>query len=449
MMQEKIYTCFSQVEQVNEIRTGTMRHFHVFPHSAEEVQKLMQFANQNHIPVVPKGAGTGLVGATDLLEESILLDMCRMNRVIEWDSETFTVTVEPGVLLKDLQQYVSDKGYMYPPDPGDKTATIGGNISTNAGGMRAVKYGVTRDYVMGLEVVTASGELLTLGSKCRKDSSGLDLKDLVIGSEGTLAVITKAILKVIAQPKESFSVIIPFPDLATGIDTVLKIIQENAEPTSIEFMERDIVSEAEAFLQLSFPVHAGDAFILLTFDGAKMEELKQRAQSVEAVCRAHGALDFVYLTNKEVLQTIWTIRGALVTALEANSELIPIDIVVPINQTAQLIQYTKVLEEKYGVRVRSFGHAGDGNVHSCVMRDDLSDAEWAAKSKAVLHDLYEKSHLLGGLPSGEHGIGIDKQPYFLQVTSPLKLAYMQKIKEVFDPNQILNPGKVYQIFAKR
>lgn len=448
MLQTEIYTCFSTHEQVSEILVEGIRHFHVRPKTAKEVQALMQLANQYQFPVVPKGAGTGLVGATKLIAESILLDLSELNQILEWDESTFTVTVEPGVLLKDLQQYVEAKGRMYPPDPGDKTATIGGNISTNAGGMRAVKYGVTRDYVMGLEVVTASGKLLMLGSKCRKDSSGLDLKDLIIGSEGTLAVITKAILKVIPQPKESFSVIIPFPNLDTGIDTVLKIIQENADPTSIEFMERDIVSEAEQFLELSFPVQVGNAFILLTFDGSNVEQLKQRAKSVEAICYENGALDFVYLTDKDVLSKIWTIRGALVTALEATSELIPIDIVVPIDKTAQLIQYTKVLEGKYGVRIRSFGHAGDGNVHSCVMRDKLDASEWKKRSKAVLEDLYKKSHWLGGLPSGEHGIGVDKQPYFLQVTDPLKLAYMQKIKEVFDPNQILNRGKVYDFTTK-
>lgn len=450
MLLNEILLCVSSPEQVETISDGVRErnHIHVYVKTTEEVEKIVKLANQKDVPVVAKGAGTGLVGATELLEESILLDLSQMNQILAWDSSTFTLTVEPGVLLKDLQQFVDEKGYMYPPDPGDKTATIGGNISTNAGGMRAVKYGVTRDYIMGLEVVTAKGDILTLGSKCRKDSSGLDLKDLIIGSEGTLAIITKAILKVIPKPTATFSVLVPFPNLKAGISTVLKIIQQNAEPTSIEFMERDIIQEAEQFLQLDFPVQLGEAFILLTFDGAEVSELEKRAKLIEKVCRDNGALDYVFLTDPKIIHKIWTIRGALVTALEANSELIPIDIVVPIDQTDNLIQYTKALEERFGLRIRSFGHAGDGNVHSCVLRDQLADAVWEEKSKQVLQALYQKSYELGGLPSGEHGIGVDKQPYFLQVTDPLKLVYMQNIKAVFDPNQILNRGKVYQTLKK-
>ena len=445
MLFEQIRNCVSAKTQITTFYDENTQSNHtvVFVQNTKEVQQVIQFANKERIPVVARGAQTGLVGATKLLQESIVLDFMQMNRILEWDIETFTLTVEPGVLLQDLQQYVEEKGYMYPPDPGDKTASIGGNISTNAGGMRAVKYGVTRDYVMGLEVVTGAGEILTLGGKCRKNSSGLDMKNLIIGSEGTLAVITQAVLKIIPKPIASFSVLVPFPDLKTGISTVLKIIQTNVKPTSIEFMERDIIQEAEQFLETKFPVQIGEAFILLTFDGSEISELKREAAQIEMVCHEHGALDYVYLTDPQVIQNVWTVRGALVTALEAHCELIPIDIVVPIHQTAELIQYTKILEKKFGVRIRSFGHAGDGNVHSCILRDALDDETWAKKSQTVLQALYEKSHALGGLPSGEHGIGIDKKPYFLAVTEPLQLAYMQKIKAVFDPNQILNPGKVY------
>ena len=243
----------------------------VLVENTQEIIDVIKFANENLIPITPRGAGTGLTGATIPTKKGIILDVSKMNKILELDDETLNITVEPGVLLKDIQAYVEKKGLFYPPDPGEKISTIGGNISTNAGGMRAVKYGVTRDYVRELEIVSGNGELITVGSKTIKNSSGLDIKDLIIGSEGTLAVITKATLKLIPKPKNTVNILVSFDTLEDGVNSVSKIIKSNANPTAIEFMERNIVENSERFLNLKLPSNLGYAYLILSFDGEEAE----------------------------------------------------------------------------------------------------------------------------------------------------------------------------------
>lgn len=415
----------------------------VFPINNEEVSLIMKFSYENNISVTPRGAGTGLVGATIPTNGGIVLDLSLMNKILELDKENLTITVEPGILLKDLQEYVEKRELFYPPDPGEKGASIGGNISTNAGGMRAVKYGVTRNYVMALELVLANGSIMKVGEKVIKDSSGLDLKDLIIGSEGTLAIITKATLKLIPKPKKSVSILIPFNSLEKAIDSVIKIINKNSKPTAIEFIERDVIENAENYLQLKFPDNKGQAYLLLTFDGDEDSEVISNYNKAKEVCLNNGAIDFIILNKIEAIDRTWKIRGALVTAVEAVSEQEPIDIVVPINKTAEFINYTKEVQAKYGIKITSFGHAGDGNVHLCVIKGNRGEEEWNKKSVLLLGNLYEKSKELGGLPSGEHGIGLNKRPYFLKVTDKVNVDYMKKIKSVFDDKNILNSNKAY------
>ena len=260
---------------------GTARAL-VFPISTEEVAAVMKLAWEERVPVTPRGAGTNLVGSTVPQGDGIILDLSRMNRILEVDGETFTATVEPGVVLQDFQAHVESLGLFYPPDPGEKTATIGGNISTNAGGMRAVKYGVTRDYVRGLELVLADGRVITVGSKNVKDASGLALKQLFIGAEGTLGVITKCILKLIPKPETSLSVLVPYGGLRSGIASVIEIIKANANPTAIEFIERSVVELGERFTGVTFPCPQAKAYILLTFDGPR-ELVASSVERVKAV----------------------------------------------------------------------------------------------------------------------------------------------------------------------
>ena len=416
----------------------------VFAKSTEEVSKLLQYAHANRIPVTPRGAGTNLVGSTVPVDGGIILELSQMNRILELDTETMTITVEPGLLLQDLQAYVEEHNLFYPPDPGEKASSIGGNISTNAGGMRAVKYGVTRDYVRGLEVVTADGTVLTVGGKNVKDASGLSLKHLYIGSEGTLAVITKCILKVIPKPETSLSILVPYPDLTTGIGSVLNILRADANPTAVEFMERNVVRVGEDFSGVRYPCPEAGSYILLTFDGRE-GEVAASAERIQALALSSGALDYIFLTDPQQAADIWKVRGALVKAVEAVSEQEPVDIVVPINRTAEFIGYINQLEQSSGMRMVSFGHAGDGNVHLCVVRGHRDEATWQKELHANMDKAYHKAYELGGIASGEHGIGISKRRYFLRETHWENLRAMNQIKDALDPLHILNDKKSYLV----
>ena len=416
----------------------------VFAKSTEEVSKLLQYAHANRIPVTPRGAGTNLVGSTVPVDGGIILDLSQMNRILELDTETMTITVEPGLLLQDLQAYVEEHNLFYPPDPGEKASSIGGNISTNAGGMRAVKYGVTRDYVRGLEVVTADGTVLTVGGKNVKDASGLSLKHLYIGSEGTLAVITKCILKVIPKPETSLSILVPYPDLTTGIGSVLNILRADANPTAVEFMERNVVRLGEDFSGVRYPCPEAGSYILLTFDGRE-GEVAASAERIQALALSSGALDYILLTDPQQAADIWKVRGALVKAVEAVSEQEPVDIVVPINRTAEFIGYINQLEQSSGMRMVSFGHAGDGNVHLCVVRGDRDEETWQKELHENMDKAYHKAYELGGIASGEHGIGISKRRYFLRETHWENLRAMNQIKDALDPLHILNDKKSYLV----
>ena len=412
-----------------------------FPLSTEEVSALLRYAHEHRVPVTPRGAGTNLVGSTVPLEGGIILDLSRMDRVLELDEDTMTVTVEPGMLLQDLQAYVEARGLFYPPDPGEKASSIGGNISTNAGGMRAVKYGVTRDYVRGLEVVLADGTVMQVGGKQVKDASGLSLKHLLIGSEGTLAVITKCLLRLVPKPEASLSVLVPYADLKTGIQSVLTILRANANPTAVEFMERKVVALGERFCGVSYPRPDAGSYILLTFDG-RSEEVTANAARVRSLALQNGALDFIELSDARQCADIWRVRGALVKAVEAVSEQEPVDIVVPISRTADFIRFINDLEAQSGMQMVSFGHAGDGNLHIYVCQDGVADEQWHETVEKVMERLYSEARLLSGEVSGEHGIGHAKRAFLEESLGCEQVELMRGIKKVFDPNGILNPGKV-------
>lgn len=409
----------------------------VFATSTEEVSALLKYADANKISVTPRGAGTNLVGSTVPQNGGIIIDFSKMNKILEFDADTFTATVESGILLKDFQAFVESKGFFYPPDPGEKSASVGGNIATNAGGMRAVKYGVTRDYVRGLEVVLADGSVTWVGSKNVKDASGLSLKNLIIGSEGTLAVITKCILKIIPKPEYSKSVLVPFADLESGISTVQKILFANANPTAVEFVERKVVELGEKFTGIKYPHPEAAAYLLLTFDG-KQNEVKENLEIIKNVVLQNGALDFVIPESPERLEEIWKVRGCLVKAVEATSEQEPVDLVVPIDKVAEFVEFVNKTQKKVGMQMVAFGHAGDGNVHLCVVRGSRSEEEWKTELQKNMECIYSKAYELGGLTSGEHGIGLSKRHYFLKETKNTNLQMMNAIKTSLDPHHILN-----------
>lgn len=418
--------------------------------SAGEVSGIMKYAFENSIPVVARGAGTGLVGGSVPVYGGIMINLSKMNRILELDEENLTLTLEPGVLLMEINKFVEEHDLFYPPDPGEKSATIGGNISTNAGGMRAVKYGVTRDYVRGLEVVMPNGDILNFGGKVVKNSSGYSMKDLICGSEGTLGIVTKAILKLIPLPKKAVSLLVPFPDLSTAIGTVPKIVKSKASPTAIEFMQREVILAAEEFLGKKFPDNSSDAYLLLTFDGTGLAEIEAAYETVAEICLEEGAVDVLVADTEERKEAVWSARGAFLEAVKAGTtEMDECDVVVPRNRVAEFVQFTEALQKQHQIRIRSFGHAGDGNLHVYVLRDDLSEEEWKAKLKAVFDAMYGKSMELNGLVSGEHGIGYAKKGYLYEQYGPGYMELMKNIKLAFDPKNILNPGKICSIVSSR
>ncbi len=411
--------------------------------SAEDVSKVLMYANQNLIPVTPRGAGTGLVGAAVPTSAGIVIDVSGMNKILELDEENLTVTVQPGVLLMELAQYTQDNGFFYPPDPGEKTATIGGNISTNAGGMRAVKYGVTRDYVRALEVVLPSGEIVEFGGKIVKNSSGYSLKDLIVGSEGTLGIVTKATMKLLPLPSKSISLLIPFPTLKQAIGAVPEIIKSKAIPTAIEFMQRQVILDAETYLGVNFPDRDYDAYLLLKFDGNTRDEIEKDYESVAELCLSLGAPDVFILDTEERNDAVWKARGAFLEAIKnSTTQMDEVDVVVPRNKINDMVEYVDTLEDKIGIRIKYFGHAGDGNLHIYILRDDLSEKDWEERLNKAMDCMYEKANELRGAVSGEHGIGHAKQGYLEDFLAKQTLDIMKGIKSAFDPNGILNPGKV-------
>ncbi len=411
--------------------------------TTEEVSKIMAFANDNNIPVTPWGAGTGLVGGAVAIHGGIMINLNKMNKILELDEDNLTLTVEPGVRLMEVTKMVEEHDLFYPPDPGEKTATIGGNISTNAGGMRAVKYGVTRDFIRGLEVVLPNGEIMEMGGKTVKDSSGYSLLHLMIGSEGTLGIVTKAILRLIPKPKKMISLLVPFPNLDMAIDTVPKIIKSKAVPTAIEYMEREVIKAAEDYLGRKFPDDSANAYLLLSFDGNSKKEIENIYEYVAYICLDAGALDVFISDTQERQEAIWSTRGVFLEAIHASTtEMDECDVVVPRSEVAKFVKYVDTLQEKVDLRVMGFGHAGDGNLHLYALRDELPEDEWKEKLNRVFQYMYDKGKAFKGKVSGEHGIGFAKKPYLAESLGEEGVKLMRNIKLAFDPKGILNPGKV-------
>lgn len=419
---------------------GKTAHALIFVKNHEEVVAIAKYAYKHKIPMIALGSSTGLAGATLPCGNEILLDFTHMNAILELDEETMTLSVEPGVQLQVVQKYLEERNFFYPPDPGSKNSTIGGNVATNAGGMRAIKYGVTRDYVRELTLVLANGESLTLGSLNLKDSSGYDLKDLFIGSEGTLGITTLIKLKILPLAQDVESYILAFKDLADATKLVPKIIHENIDPTAIEFFEREMLSLTEKDTGIDFPSKKGQAFLLITLDG---HQIPQRARILEDLAMANHCVDFLTLKDKNINADVWKLRDNLLKAVVNYSEQVTMDETVPINFVSDLYEYSKELEVEYQTKLMSFGHAGDGNLHTCIIRgDDKTDEAWKKTKEEILTKLYAKIKAYGGLPSAEHGIGLIKKDHFLEFMDPTYLKYMRKIKTVFDPDNLMNPHKL-------
>ena len=419
-----------------------------FVTSTEEVSEIMKLCHANRIPVTVRGAGTGLVGGCVPIHGGIVLCTERMNKILSYDMKNLVVHTQPGVLLCDLAADAMAHGLMYPPDPGEKTATVGGNVSTNAGGMRAVKYGVTRDYVLAMTVVLPNGDIMKLGKTVCKTSSGYSLLHLMIGSEGTLGIITELTLKLIPKPIMDVSLILPFSDIAAAIASVPEIKLANLDPQSIEFMERDIVDSSAAFTgNAVFPTvvngkEAG-AYILVTLVGDNEAELTMKMDRLGELAEKVGAYDVLVVWTASLKKDVWAARSAFLTVIEAETKLLDeMDVVVPVDRIADFLVYSHDVAEENGLRLRSFGHAGDGNLHIYCCSNDLDEAEFKRRTKLIMDKCYAKCTEFGGQVSGEHAIGHAKKQYLLESVGDTAFGLMQAIKQVFDPKGILNPGKV-------
>ena len=412
--------------------------------SAAEVAAVLRHCNERRIAVTPRGAGTGLCGGCVPIFGGLVLSTERMKRVREIDARNMTATVEAGVLLMDFIRELEGTGLFYPPDPGEKSATLGGNAMTNAGGMRAVRYGVTRDYIMGMELVLPNGEIITLGGKTVKDASGYSLLHLMIGSEGTLGVLTSLTVKLIPEPKETLSLLVPFNRLEQCVDAVPHILA-CGEPTAVEFMEKEVIEAAETYLGRRFPDKSADAYLLIRLDGPSREAMAQPIETMTELLLSLGARDVLLADTDERKASVWDARGAFLEAINNSTpSMDECDVAVPPSQVAAFIRAGTRAGRDTGLRIRSFGHAGDGNLHLYALKDDLPDALWREKRLAMMEILYAEARKLGGVISGEHGIGHAKIAYLKDAAGEAQMRLMRGIKAVFDPNGILNPGKIIE-----
>ena len=415
--------------------------------STEEVSGIMKVCYEHNIPVTTRGAGTGLVGGCTPIAGGVVLCTMRMKEILEYDSENFVVRVQPGVLLNDLAEDALKQGLMYPPDPGEKFATLGGNVATNAGGMRAVKYGATRDYVRAMTVVLPTGEIVNLGATVSKTSSGYSLLNLMVGSEGTLGIITELTLKLIPA-KQTVSLFCPFEDLATCIATVPLFKKAHMDPQALEFFEREILISSEEYLgKAVFPraiegTEVG-AYLLVTFDANDQSTIDALVeQGAELVVEA-GALDVLVADSPAKIKDAWAARSSFLEGIEEQTKLLDeCDVVVPVSKIADFMAYIKEIDKEFGFDVKSFGHAGDGNLHIYTCSNDLELDEFVKQVDVFMTKIYDKATEMGGLISGEHGIGMGKVEYLQKSVGEVNMRLMEDIKKVFDPKMILNPGKV-------
>jgi len=410
----------------------------------KEISALMKYANLHKIPVTVRGSGTGLVGACVPIYGGVLLDLTLMNKIIELDKTNLTLTVEPGVLIMDIYEYVLKEDLFYGPDPGEKSATIGGTVSTNAGGMRAVKYGVTRDWVRGLEVVLASGEIIKLGGKVVKNASGYSLKDLLIGSEGTLGIVTEIILKLTVKPVKMISLLAPFNSKEEAILAAPKLISNHVIPTAVEFFLNDSLLYSEKYLGKKIPHNNYPAYLLLSYDGYHEEVVdKDVRKASEMLINEFNAIDVFLIDTEERRKAIWSVRDGFLEAIKLSTTLIDeCDVVLPRAKINEFLTYVDNLSGELKVRIPYFGHLGDGNLHIYFCKDDLDEKKWQETLKRGFLKLYDKAASFGGLVSGEHGIGFAKKEYLKNQLKSEQLTIMRAIKKAFDPHEILNPGKV-------
>lgn len=417
------------------------------PANAEEIAAIMKLANREHIPVTPRGAGSGLSGGAVPVCGGIVLCTDRLNRILEFDADSMMLTVEPGVVSNDINDYLAGTGLFYAGYPMSlETCFIGGNVAENAGGGKAVKYGVTSRYVLGLQVVTPTGDIVEVGGKLLKDVTGYNLLGLYIGSEGTLGIFTRITLKLIPKPKFQVDLLCLFPSSELAIRAVpLLMTRSGVIPTSIEYMDRSSVQESCRYLNEHLPYQDCGAMLLISFDGMEREQVEKDYFLAGDFLENAGATQVYVADNKADSERLWKIRRGVPEAFSlASPYQSGEDVVVPPGDIAKVVNEFARIAAAYDVQIPSYGHAGDGNLHSRITANPAWDAaEWERQLPHILHELYATVKSVGGRISGEHGIGHKRKDYMRCVVSDEYLSLLRNIKQAFDPNLILNPGKIF------
>lgn len=443
--QENIFT--SQEDRITYAYDGTPLLEHLpeailRPKNTEQVSRIVQLANAEKFPIVPRGNGTGLSGGSVPVEQCVILDMSQWTTILEIDEENLTAWVEPGVITSQLHQEVERRGLFYPPDPGSMNiCTIGGNVAENSGGLRGLKYGVTKNYVMGLEVVLPTGEIIRCGGKTMKDVAGYNLKDFFIGSEGTLGIFTKILLKLIPKPESSKTMLAYFNSKSDAGKTVSAIIAQKIIPATVEFLDKVTIRCVEDFAKIGLPTDI-EALLLLEVDGhpAVVEE---EAEKIEACCRANKATEVkVAKTNDEAMKLKTARRSAFSALARTRPTTILEDITVPRSEIAAMLEKIEAISKKYDILIGTFGHAGDGNLHPTCLTDERNKEE-IHRAELAYSEIFEEAVRLGGTITGEHGTGLAKKKFLHLVTGYAAIDTMRAIKKALDPNNILNPGKIF------
>jgi len=424
----------------------------VKPGTTEEISRIMKLANQENFPVTPRGGGTGLCGGCVPVFGGVVLSLENMNKILEVDKDNLMAVVEPGVTLRDFYEKLEETGLFFPPHPGDESAYLGGIIATNAGGARTIKYGVVRDFIKGLEVVLPEGEVLELRGKIIKNSTGYNLLHLMIGSEGTLGIITRATIALIPPPRNVVTLIAPYDSLHDAIKTVPEMILNNIRPIAMEFIESDIIPLAEKMLGKKWPSNEGKAYLMLIIDGYTEDEVDRLSEAIIDICTANNVKDILVVESKEKQADILDIRSNLYEALKPDTIEI-LDITVPCTEIVNHMDRVHEISEEYNVWLPTYGHAGDGNLHTHIMKcrkekgefKPLKGEEWREKYPEIRKLLHEDGIKRGGIISGEHAIGVVKKEYLPMALSQTHLKLLRGIKKLFDPDNILNPGKIFDM----
>lgn len=416
------------------------------PETVEQVSQILAYCNEHKIPVTPMGARTGLSGGAIPVLNGVALSMERFNRILKIDEQNHQVITEPGVITQVLQDAVKEKGLFYPPDPASKgSCFIGGNVSENSGGPKAVKYGVTKDYVLNLEVVLADGSVIWTGANVLKNATGYNLTQLIVGSEGTLGVITKIVLKLLPHPTHDALLLVPFLSAKQACEAVAAIYAKGVIPSGLEFMERDALLWTQAFTN-DHTIAVRDnhqAHLLIEVDGFNPDVLMSDCEEILVVLEQFETDEILFAESQAQKDTLWNLRRKVGEAVKSQSVYKEEDTVVPRYALPELLETVKNIGNEFGFKSICYGHAGDGNLHINILKGELSDQQWNDELSTAIRKLFKKVVELGGTISGEHGIGLVQKQYMDIAFDQISLELMKNIKKVFDPNSILNPGKIF------